>query len=116
MAVYLVVAQHLPYERAAQVLTDLVGADVSKGTIVAWVEGVAAALDVFEATVKALLQTAGVAHFDETGCRVNDGTDTHYVHVNSTALLVLLVVHKNRGRQAMADIGILPEFAGTAVT
>lgn len=115
MAVYLVVAQHLPYGRAAQVLTDLVGAPVSKGTVVAWVEGVAAALDAFEATVKALLQTAGVAHFDETGCRVHDGTDTHYVHVSSTALLALLVVHKNRGRQAMTDIGILPAFTGTAV-
>lgn len=37
------------------------------------------------------------------------------MHVNSTALLVLLAVHKNRGRQAMTDIGILPEFSGTAV-
>lgn len=115
MAIYLVVAQHLPFERAADVLSELTGAAVSKGTIVTWVEGLAAALDVFEATTKALLQCAGVAHFDETGCRVNDGTDTHYVHVMSTALLVLLVVHKNRGRQAMTDIGILPEFCGTAV-
>jgi transposase len=59
MAVYLVVAQHLPYERAAQVLADLAGAAVSKGAVASWAGQTGAGLDVFEATVKGLLRSAG---------------------------------------------------------
>ena len=67
-----------------------------------------------EATIKGLLMAAGVVHFDETGARVHNGADSHHVHVASTRLLALLVLHKNRGRQAMNDIAILPEYDGVA--
>lgn len=36
-AVYLVSAQHLPYERAAAVMSDLISAPVSAGSIASWV-------------------------------------------------------------------------------
>lgn len=115
LAVYLVVGQHLPYGRAAEVLTELCGTAVSVGTVVNIVEEIATALAVWETTVTAMLRLAAVCHFDETGAKVGSGTNRHHVHVASTALLTLLVLHKNRGRQAMADIAILEHFGGTAV-
>lgn len=115
VCVYFVVAQHIPYDRTAEICSELLRCPISEGTIVAVVAEIAAGLVAVEATIKALLMAAGAVHFDETGARVHNGGDSHHVHVASTMLLTLLIVHKNRGRQAMDDIGILPGYTGTAV-
>jgi transposase len=67
---YLLVRQHLPIDRAAQLLADLLGAPVAAGTLAGLVAEGAAGLDEFAATVRAQLASAPVAHFDETGARV----------------------------------------------
>jgi hypothetical protein len=51
-ASYLVAAQHLPYERAAATLADLLGAPVSTGSVAAWVADGAAGLDEFTAAAR----------------------------------------------------------------
>ncbi len=114
VCVYLVVAQHVPYGRAAEICSEMLNVTVSPATIVNIVDEVADKLFAVEATIKALLMAAGVVHFDETGARVHNGADSHHVHVASTGLLALLILHKNRGRQAMNDIAILPEYDGVA--
>lgn len=115
IAIYLVVGQHVPYLRTAEILREAFGVELSAGTIVNWVRDCADRLETFEATLLVLLATAGVIHVDETGCRVRKGADRHYVHVVSTLLLTLLIVHKHRGREAMRDVGVLPGFSGVAV-
>ena len=65
------------------------------------------------AAIRRLLAAAAVAHFDETGARV-DGR-LHWVHTACTALLTLLTVHARRGKTAMDAAGVLPAFAGVAV-
>jgi hypothetical protein len=54
-----------------------------------------------------------VAHFDETGFRVAGAC--HWLHSASCADAVLLTVHRKRGREAIADAGVLPRFTGIAV-
>ena len=39
----------------------------------------------------------------------------HWLHSASTSLLTLFSVHANRGKVAMDQVGVLPEFAGVAV-
>ena len=113
LAAYLVVCQHLPYERAARCLADVCGASVSVGAVQQMVAEAAAGVAPFTAAVREALAAADVAHFDETGARV-DGT-LEWIHSASTAWLTLYALHPKRGKDAMDAAGVLPAFAGVAV-
>ena len=110
---YLCVPQHLPVDRAAQLLADVLGASVATGTLAAILAEGAVGLDGFLATVRDRLAAAPVAHFDETGARV--AGRLHWVHSASTGSLSLFTVHAKRGKVAMDQAGVLPRFAGVAV-
>ena len=113
LAVYLMDRQHLPLERTAELLAELLDAPVSTGWLYSVQAEAAGRLSEFVAVVRAGLAAAPVLHADETGTRV--GTAKAWVHTLTTNLLTLLVVHPKRGREAMEDIGVLGEFAGTLV-
>ncbi len=110
---YLCVHQHLPVDRAAQLMADVLGASVATGTLAAVLAEGAVGLDGFLATVRDRLAAAPVACFDETGARV--AGRLHWVHSASTSLLTLLTVHAKRGKVAMDAAGVLPGFGGVAV-
>jgi transposase len=107
---YLCVHQHLPVDRAAQLLADVLGATVATGTLAAVVAEGASALAGFVQVVAAQLAAAPVAHFDETGARV--AGRLHWIHSASTASLSLFSVHAKRGKQAMDAAGVLPASPG----
>jgi hypothetical protein len=54
-----------------------------------------------------------VAHFDETGLRVEKRL--HWVHSASTGKFSLITVHPKRGVEGMRHAGVLPNFGGIAV-
>jgi transposase/uncharacterized coiled-coil protein SlyX len=110
---YLLVHQHLPVDRAARLLADVLGAPVSTGTLAAVLAEGAARLEEFGQVVREQLAGAAVLHVDETGARV--AGRLHWVHSASTKLLSLFTVHPRRGRVAMDAAGVLPGFAGVAV-
>lgn len=112
-ATYLVAEHHLPLKRAAAVLSDLCAAPVAAGSVADWVERAAAGLGPFLDAVSTRLAASPVAHFDETGLRV-DGS-LAWVHSASTATETLYTVHAKRGRPAMDAAGVLPRFQGIAV-
>jgi transposase len=113
LGAYLAVQQHVPVERAAQVLGDALGARVSTGTLGGLVAEGAGGLGGFVERVREQLCRAEVAHFDETGARV--AGRLHWVHSASTALLSWFMVHAKRGVAAMDAAGVLPGFRGVAV-
>ena len=112
-AVYLMDRQHLPLERTAELLAELLGANVSTGWLSSVQAEAAGRLGPFITAVKAGLAQAPVVHADETGTRV--GTTKRWVHTLATNLLTLLVVHPRRGVEAMEDIGVLADYAGIIV-
>jgi transposase len=106
LAMYLLVAHHIPFNRVRQILTDLLGFLVSPGWINDTVSRLATGLTAFRDRLRAGLAAAGVVHFDETGVRV--GGKLRWVHVACTALLTSYHLHDRRGQVAIDDHGILP--------
>jgi transposase len=113
LAVYLVEQQLVPYARVRDLLADLFGAALSRGTLVQWVQQAAQALEPVEAATKAALRQAPVLHSDETGVR-QAGT-LAWAHVASTDRLTHYAVHPRRGSMASEAIGILPTYQGVSV-
>lgn len=54
-----------------------------------------------------------MAHFDETGLRVN--SQLWWLHVACTASLTYYFVHPKRGREAIDEMDVLPNFKGIGV-
>jgi transposase len=113
LAVYLLEQQLVPYGRVREVLEDLLGAQLSVGTLVEWVQQTAMTLEPVEARIKAALSQAPVLHSDETGVR--QAGRLAWIHVASTKQLTHYGVHAKRGTEATSAIGILPSFGGVSV-
>jgi transposase len=113
IALYLVEQQLLPWARACEVLSDLLGIQMSEGTLQRGIERCAHHLSAVEEQLKAALMNAAVLHQDETGLYVKG--ERRWLHVSCTAHLTHYAVHAKRGREALDAIGILPHFKGTSV-
>jgi transposase len=113
LAIYLIARQHLPYERTAELFEDWFGAPISTGTLAAYLEQGAADLEPFLDEVHRQLIAAPVAHFDETGARVEGRL--RWLFASSTEQLTLFALHDKRGKDGIDHAGVLPNFTGVAV-
>lgn len=113
-SVYLSQYQLIPYDRQEQFFKDLFNHDISKGTLVSINKACYGTLENIEANIKSqLTASTGVVHFDETGVSING--KLKWLHVASNDKYTYYAVHDKRGSKATDDIGILPDFKGTAV-
>jgi transposase len=110
LAVYLHQGQLLPTARTCEVLAALCGCQLSEGTLLQWSELAAERLAPTVVRIADLIAASRFQHGDETGIRVYGML--HWLHVNCTRWLTHLAWHPSRGREAMDEIGIWPDFAG----
>ena len=110
---YLQDYQLLPYQRTAQLVDDLFEHQLSQGTLYNIRQYAFGQLEEFELNLEQFLCAAILAGFDETGLRVI--AQLHWLHSCSTDKSVHYKVHEKRGRKAMDEIDILPNFEGIAV-
>jgi len=115
LAVYLLVFQHLPVERCRQLLADVAGADVSAGFIHSCLARAASMAAGTVKLIKTLIVAAKVVGFDETTLRSGAAGEKKYVHGAFTERYSLFHLGA-RSLETMTDFGILPDFAGIAVT
>jgi transposase len=113
LAVYLVEEQLVPLGRVQQVLADLFGLRLGRGSLVGWIQRAAGVLAPVERQLKAALRGAPVLHNDETGVRRSGSLA--WAHVASTSRLTHYAIHPKRGREATDAIGILPDYTGVSV-
>jgi len=113
-AVYFNQGHHIPLERTQEILTDLYGHSPAEATIIAACQETEEQVTPVNATVKEhLIETDEPIHCDETGLRVEKRL--FWTHVASTERATYLEVHPKRGREALDEIGILPQRKGQVV-
>ena len=113
LIVYLMEGQLLPSGRTCELLEDVFGCEVSEGSLYNARERCFEQLAPVAAQVKAAIEAAGVGHFDETGMRVNG--KLMWLHVACTDGLTYYFIHAKRGKEAIDEMDILPNFTGTSV-
>jgi transposase len=113
LAIYLVQAYLVPFGRTQQLLAELFGVRLARGTLVGWVQQAARTLEPVEAHLEVAPVQPAVLHHDETGVR--RGGRHACAHVASTARLTHYAIHAQRGADATDAIGILPAFRGVSV-
>jgi transposase len=113
LGTYLLVRQHLPVARTAELLEDVLGAPVSTGWLAGLAAEAAGGLDGFLTDLKGRLLASHLLHVDETGARICGARQ--WFHVCSTRLLTLLDCHAKRGVEATDAMGVLPSFGGVAM-
>jgi len=113
MVVYLQDYQMLPYKRTKELFKDFFNHNISTGTLFNFGRTAYEKLSCFKDRLKELLTYCLVVGFDETGFRVL--ATRLWLHSYSTEKHAYFEVHAKRGREAMDDIGILPDFNGIAV-
>ena len=113
LSVYLHQHHLLPFARLTQVLADLLGTSPAAGTIALWLQEAAALVIEPVEQIKAQLRQSDVVHCDETGLYI--AGERVWLHVAATEHLTCYEAHPKRGRQGSDALGILPNFAGTAV-
>src|SRR5947209_3880750 len=112
-AVYLTHQQLLPLERTCEVLSDLLGVQMSEATVGELIKRTASQLAPVEQRIKEASIEAAVLHQDETGVSV--AGKRYWEHVSSTATLTHYHVDQSRGQDALNAIGILPVFQGVSI-
>lgn len=113
-AVYFNQNHHVPLQRTEEILIDLYGHSPSEATIIASCQETEKQVaPVNEAAKEHLIETKEPIHCDETGLRVEG--KLHWTHVASTDQVTYLEVHHKRGKQALDEIGILPQRKGGVV-
>ena len=113
LAVHLTQGQLLPFGRTSELIKDLYQLEVSPATLLQWVHEGAQLLAPTVQAIAQKIQCASVAHADESGLRVD--SRLQWLHVAVTPNHTWYGVHPKRGKQAIQDHGILPNYMGTLV-
>jgi len=110
---YLSTYQLVPYQRLKELLNDIFCLPISTGTLVSMNVGLGKTLKLWKDSIKEMLISQRVLHFDETGFRLFG--ERFWLHSVSTKALTYYQFHKKRGTVAMNDNGILTQFTGVAM-
>lgn len=103
----------MPIARTGALMGDFFGLPMSDATVLSANEEAKTRLADTVAAIGNALQTAPVAHADETGMRV--AGKLHWMHVLATSTLTWIGCHPNRGKKAFEAFGILTGFLGTLI-
>jgi transposase len=113
IVLYMMQHQLVPFERTTEFLQDLFGCTLSEGTLKNWTAEAYNRLRQAEAQIKEQLQQAPILHVDETGMFCEK--KLHWIHSASTERYTHYGIHAKRGKEAMDEIGILPDATGRII-
>lgn len=113
LCVYLQNYQMIPYSRCSELIQDLIGHKISKGSLSNFQRKCFYYLEPYQQEVKKLLLKSPTLHADETGIRLNGKNS--WMHVISNKTISFFGHHLKRGKQAMNAMGVLEKYKGTLI-
>ncbi len=99
--------------RVVEMMEALIGRTISEATLLKYVMQLHLALETWEKRTIHQLYVSSSIHTDETSMRVNK--QNHWIHVYSSGVLTLKMLHRKRGKEAIDDIGIIPNYDGVII-
>lgn len=87
--------------------------DLTKATLVNWSNSLSVKLDPFTEEILQGLYNAAYVHTDESPINVNG--KNHQLHNYSNDKYTLQYIHESKSRDAMEEIGFLPNYIGTLI-
>lgn len=94
----------MPVQRTAALMGDLFGLPMAEATVLAASEEARIRLQPTVDSIGRTIQSAQIAHADETGMRV--AGSLHWMHVLATTMLTWVACHAKRGGQAFDALAI----------
>jgi len=110
-SVYMSQFQLIPYERIVDYFKQQIGLPISPGTLFNFNKGAYDALKNFEKITKSKLVESECINVDETGINING--KRLWLHTVCNDKWTHFYSHAKRGKEAMDEIGILPDYKGT---
>jgi hypothetical protein len=110
---YLNTYQMLSYERISEYFGDMFNHPISEATISNILERYYIKLETTEEETKKVILQSDVVHSDETG--VNVKAKLNWMHTISCSVATYYMLHKKRGKEAMDEMDMLPNYKGIVV-
>jgi transposase len=99
--------------RICTLMEGLAGISLSDGTVCNILDDCADRCNGLVPELKEYVRASEIAHFDETGIRVNG--KMQWAHTSSTEKVTLITAHPKRGVEGILAGGVLKHFKGVAV-
>ncbi len=112
-AIDLMVCQMVAINRVRKLLKAMMGVGLSEATLLKFVLRLHQALEAWETAAIAQILTQPALHVDETSLQVD--RKKHWIHVYASGEITLKCLHRNRGKRAIEDIGIIPRYGGVTI-
>ena len=94
--------QYMPYDRMREFFADAFGLEISRGSLVNMVSGMARKSEPVYQEILERLGKSGVAGADETGVCVNG--KNHWAWVFQSKALTYIFIHASRGKKAVEEV------------
>jgi transposase len=109
----LLVCQMISLNRVQKLVKTLIGRIIAESTLLQFVFRLYQALEQWESTAKEQLLKSLAMNVDETSLRVDK--KNYWIHVYSAGDITLKFLHSKRGKEAIEDINIIPQYGGTII-
>ena len=109
----LLVCQMVALKRAQALVYSIIDVVIAEATLLQFILRLHAALEDWEARATHQVLQEAVMHVDETSLRVDK--KNHWIHVCSAGCITLKKLHRKRGKKAMEENNIIPQYRGTII-
>ena len=104
----LVVSQMISLSRIQKMIATLIGITIAESSIIKYVLQLYHSLEAWENSAKTAIEQSPLINCDETSHRAEK--KNYWVHVYSSGVVTLKLLHPKRGTAAVEDIGIIPHY------